>query len=127
MTRTPDEWVGKTDDEPVPARVRLRVFERFNGICHRSGRKIRPGDPWQADHIIAIINGGQNRESNLAPILAGKNSPNSEKTAEDVKTKAKIARVAKLDKGLKQSSRPLPCGKKSKFKRTIDGRIVPRT
>jgi hypothetical protein len=27
------------------------------------------GDKWQLDHIVALINGGEHRESNLAPIL----------------------------------------------------------
>ena len=33
MIRTTPEWIGKTDDTPVPPHVRLRIFERFGGIC----------------------------------------------------------------------------------------------
>lgn len=90
MPRIVDEWIGATPDTPIPPRVRARVFERHGGLCHRSGRKIRAGEPWAVDHVLAIINGGENRESNLAPILT---DPHKEKTAEDVAIKSKTARV----------------------------------
>jgi 5-methylcytosine-specific restriction endonuclease McrA len=92
MSRAVKEWVGKTDDTPAPPRVRLRVFQRENGICHLSGRKIEAGEPWQLDHKIALINGGENRESNLFPALADKHK---EKTKADVAEKAKVAATAK--------------------------------
>lgn len=40
MTRALPEWIGKTPDTAIPARVRVRVFERFGGICQETGRKI---------------------------------------------------------------------------------------
>ena len=40
------------------------------------------------DHVRALINGGENRESNLAPILREKHR---EKTARDIDEKAKVA------------------------------------
>lgn len=64
MSRSTEEWIGKTDDQPFPPRVRLRIFERANGHCQECGRKIMAGDRWVADHTIALINGGENRESN---------------------------------------------------------------
>lgn len=85
------EWVGATSDSRPPPRVRARIFDAHHGRCHRSGRKIVTGEVWECDHVIALINGGENRESNLAPILAGK--PHREKTAEDVAEKAKVARI----------------------------------
>ena len=106
MTRAVPEWIGKTPDTPVPQRVQDRVFVRFEGKCHRSGRKIYPGDKWDTDHVTAIINGGQNRESNLAPILRGK--PHKEKTAEDVAIKSKTYRMrAKHTGNWKTSGRKL--------------------
>jgi 5-methylcytosine-specific restriction protein A len=95
--RTVPEWIGATPDAVPPPRVRLRVFERHEGRCHRSGRKIRAGEPWQCDHVVAIINGGENRESNLAPILT---DPHREKTAEDVAIKSKTARIAQKHRGV---------------------------
>lgn len=89
MARSTEEWIGKTDDTPIPARVRLRVFEAHKGVCHISGRKIAAGEPWDCDHVVALINGGENRESNLAPALREKHR---EKTAEDVAIKSKTYR-----------------------------------
>lgn len=89
MSRAVEEWRGKTDDTPVPPRVKLRVFELHGGVCHLSGRKIRAGEPWDCDHVKALINGGENRESNLAPALRDKHRL---KTAEDVAEKAVVAR-----------------------------------
>ena len=89
--RSLPEWIGKSDDERAPPRVRARVFEAYGGRCHWTGRKIMAGDEWDLDHVIAVINGGKNVESNLAPILRGK--PHKEKTAADVALKAKTARM----------------------------------
>jgi len=99
MTREVPEWIGKTPDTPAPPRVRLRVFERHNGICYLSGRKIMAGDKWEIEHPQAIINGGENREANLAPALV---EPHKVKTAEDVKQKAKNDRVRKRHLGIKK-------------------------
>jgi 5-methylcytosine-specific restriction protein A len=33
MTREVPEWIGATDDAAIPARVRVRVFERYEGRC----------------------------------------------------------------------------------------------
>ncbi|MGJ4954591.1 HNH endonuclease [Bradyrhizobium sp. HKCCYLRH2015] len=66
----------------------MRIFERNKGRCHWSGRIIRPGDEWDVDHVIALINSGENRESNMAPILRGK--PHKEKTAQDVAEKSRV-------------------------------------
>ena len=96
--RTVKEWVGKTPDSKIPARVRLRVFEAHGGVCHLSGRKIMAGDKWDIDHVQALVNGGLHIESNLAPALRDKHR---EKTAADVKEKATVARKAKANLGIK--------------------------
>lgn len=98
--RSLPEWIGKTPDDMPPPRVRARIFQAYGGRCHRTGRLIRAGDAWDLDHVIALINGGENRESNLAPILAGK--VHKEKTAEDVKIKSKTARMRARHLGLKK-------------------------
>lgn len=87
MSRAVPEWIGKSDDTKVPPHVRLRIFDREEGKCHLSGRKIKAGEPWDLDHKIALINGGQHRESNLFPALRDKHR---EKTAEDVAEKSVI-------------------------------------
>jgi len=123
MARSVDEWIGATDDSKVPPRVRVRIFEKFGGRCYLSGRVIRPGDRWEIEHVVALSSGGQNRESNLAPVCI---EAHKEKTKEDVKTKSKIARVKKKHLGLGKSSNPLPGGRGSKWKKKIGGGIVRR-
>lgn len=103
MPRALPEWIGKTPDSPAPPRVRARVFLAYDGRCHWSGRKIGPGDEWDLDHVRALINGGENRESNLAPILRGKS--HKEKTAADVAEKSKVARIRAKHLGVYPKSR----------------------
>lgn len=124
MTREVDEWIGKTDDSVPPPRVRLRVFDRCGGRCHISGRKIRPGDRWEMDHVIALCNGGENRESNLAPAIY---EEHRQKTAADVKQKAKDASVRARHLGIKpKSRRAVPGSKDSPWKRKVNGTTVRR-
>lgn len=64
--RSVDEWAGKNDDQDAPPHVRLRVWDRCQGKCHRCTREILGyREKWTLEHRIAICNGGQNRESNL--------------------------------------------------------------
>ena len=102
MSRAVTEWIGRTPDTPIPPRVKLRVFDRHGGTCHLSGRKIMPGEPWDCDHIVALINGGENRENNLAPALRDKHR---EKTKADVAEKAIIYRKAAKNIGIRRPSR----------------------
>ncbi len=95
--RTVPEWIGETPETAVPLRVKIRVFDAHGGRCHWSGKKIAAGDRWDVDHIRALINGGENRESNLAPILREKHK---EKTARDIDEKAKVARLRAKHLGL---------------------------
>ena len=97
MSRSVPEWIGKTDDTPVPPRVRLRVFELHNGTCHLSGRKILPGDDWDCDHIVSLKRGGENRESNLAPAIRQRHR---EKTATENSEDAKVERIRKKHLGI---------------------------
>lgn len=101
MSRAVAEWIGKTPDTPAPPRVRLRVFQAHGGICHISKRKIAAGEPWQLEHVIALINGGENRETNLAPALTDKHR---EKTREDLAEKATVYRKASKHAGIRPPS-----------------------
>ncbi len=111
MARKVKEWVGKSDDSRPPPRVLRRIFEREGGVCHISGRKIAPGERWQADHKIAIINGGENKESNLFPALI---EPHKEKTRRDLDEKKRIAALVISNIGARQpTKRPIPQGPSS--------------
>ena len=102
MPRSVPAWVGKTDNTAAPPRVRLRVYERELGLCHRCRRQIGPADRWTLEHVIALANGGRNAEDNLActcdwclPI----------KNAEDVALKAKGAAIRARHLGVRPPSR----------------------
>lgn len=120
--RSVPEWIGKHDDQPVPPRVKLRVFERHNGICYLSGRKIMPGDKWELEHIKALSLGGEHRESNMAPALV---AAHKVKTKEDRRQKAKSDKIRKRHLGIRPKSK-FPCSKDSPFKKKIGGAVVPR-
>lgn len=117
MSRATDEWIGKHDDQKVPPRVRLRVFERENGICHLTGTKIKPGDAWELEHRVSLILGGEHRESNLFPALV---EPHRRKTANEVAIKSKIARVKKKHLGIDKPK----AGFSKRFKRKMNGDVV---
>lgn len=121
--RSVPEWIGKTPDTAIPLRVKLRIWEREQGICHLSGRKIRPGEPYDFDHKIALINGGEHRESNLFPALRDKHR---EKTALDVAEKAESARIRSKHIGAKTTSHPMPGSKASGLKKLFNGRVEKR-
>ena len=123
MTRSVDEWIGATPDTPAPPRVRLRVFERCGGRCHISGRKIMPGDKWELDHVKALVNGGENRESNLAPALS---TEHKAKTAADVAQKSKDRRVRSKHIGIHRPKSIMPGSRASKWKKKLNGEVVRR-
>lgn len=124
MSREVPEWIGKTDDTPVPPRVRLRIFETHGERCYLSGRKIMPGDKWETEHKIAIINGGQNRESNLGPALS---APHKIKTRADVAEKSKIARIRAKHLGIAtRKGRPMDGTRASGLKKRMDGTVERR-
>src|SRR5579871_4426385 len=102
MPRAVKEWIGKTDDSRAPPRVALRVFQREDGVCHLTGVKIQPGDEWDLDHKIALINGGENRESNLFPALRW---AHAEKTRADVAEKSAVAKLAQSHAGIKRRTK----------------------
>lgn len=97
--RSIPEWIGATPDSKPPPRVRDRIFMRAHGRCYLSGRKIRPGEKWEAEHMQALSLGGENRESNLAPALA---APHKIKTKADRKIKKKTDDMRKSHNGVKR-------------------------
>lgn len=97
--RNVPEWRGRTDDQRIPDLVRLRIWARCDGKCHISGKRIYPGDAYDFEHILALCNGGEHRESNIALALK---APHKEKTKDDVRLKAKVTRIRKRHLGIKK-------------------------
>lgn len=119
MSRSVPEWIGRHDDQKVPDRVRLRIFDREGGICHLTGEKIDPvRDAWDLDHKIALILGGEHRETNLYP---AKREAHRRKTAVEVAVKAKIARTRKKHLGI---AKPKSSLSHPRFRKLMDGTVV---
>jgi 5-methylcytosine-specific restriction endonuclease McrA len=126
VSRSVDEWVGATDDTAIPDRVRLRVFLRFHGVCHCCERKITTGETWVCDHMQALINGGENRENNLAPLCDW--CDKRVKTPADVAEKSRTYRRRAKHLGIKpRKARPMPGTKASGWKRKMNGTLERRT
>ena len=117
--RSVPEWIGKTPDAAIPARVRLRVFEAHGGRCAITKQKIQPGDRWDLDHIIPLGLGGEHRESNLQPVL---HEAHVEKTREDRRMIVKAQRVAAKHNGIRRRSRLFH----PTLRRKMDGTVVPK-
>jgi len=103
--RSVTEWVGKTPDAKVPAHVRLRILRRFEGKCYLTGILIADGQAFDLEDIRPLEEGGERRESNLAPVLR---LPHEVKTAAERKRQAKADRQAKAAHGMKPApTRPI--------------------
>lgn len=119
MTRTIEEWIGKTDDASIPARVKLRVYDKAKGVCVACTLR---SDSYECDHIIPLILGGEHREGNLQLLCK---PCHKAKTRLDVKLKAKVARVRKRHLGIRKPSR-FPGSRDSRWKKKMDGSVVSR-
>ncbi len=123
MSRELPEWIGRDDNQAIPPNVRDRVFTRDGGRCAICTRpideKVRPA----IDHIIALCNGGENRESNLQLLCV---SPcHAQKTKSDVGEKSTVYRKRLKDRGIRRPSR-FPGSKDSGWKKCMNGEVVRR-
>ena len=90
MPRKIPEWIGDTPDTKVPARVKRRVFDRFDGVCQLSKIKIQPGMKWELHHLLSLEAGGEHREENLVPVLP---EFHKRETAKQMAVKKKVNRT----------------------------------
>lgn len=68
MTERPvKEWVGRRPESMPTAKVQLRIFNRQNGVCACGCQVVMDfdRDDIDCDHILALKDDGENRESNL--------------------------------------------------------------
>lgn len=120
--RSVPEWIGKTPDTPTPARVKLRILAEQFDFCLCGaifGARCKP----EFDHIIALINGGENRQSNIEALCK---SCHAIKTGADVAEKSKVARVRKKHLGIAKPKRPMPGSRASKWRKRMDGTVERR-
>ena len=97
--RSTEEWIGANDDQAIPARVKVRIFDAFGGRCAvcslQIAGKLRPA----YDHSTALINGGENRETNLQLLCV---PCHAVKTKTDVAEKSTTARKRAKHLGIKK-------------------------
>ncbi|MBS7804498.1 HNH endonuclease [Rhizobiales bacterium TNE-4] len=105
------------------AKERLHHFLKANGCCAKCSLKITPGKRWDLDHVIPLSLGGTNDTTNLQVLCQ---ACHNQKTKSDVSSNAKALRIQAKHFGARQSTRPLPCGRESLFKKKIDGKVVSR-
>ena len=89
MSRSVPEWRGSTPDAKIPDTVKARVWLRCGGCCALTGRKLRPGDAHEYDHILPLALGGLHAESNLQLVSS---------EAHKVKTRDDIGAIRKADR-----------------------------
>lgn len=122
MPRSVPLWVGKTDDTPIPARAKIRIYERFGGRCAHCGNKVLPAE---YDHIVPLVAGGRNSEDNIQLLCR---PCHQAKTAEDVAEKSKVARIKAKHIGAdRKKGRPMPGTKASGLRKRMDGTVERRT
>ena len=68
-----------TTYQHTPRRVtdkqRVRLFQAAGGCCCTCGHKIRSGEVWHLDHLIALVNGGTNDDENLQVLCRNCHTP----------------------------------------------------
>jgi 5-methylcytosine-specific restriction endonuclease McrA len=118
------EDVGTTPRAKLTPHRRLKVWESTRGqcvVCFQQIDGVR--ERWIVEHIRALELGGADETNNMGPaheICA------QAKTHEDHQRAAKAKRQKIRHLGVRMAKRPMPCGRQSRWKKKIDGSIVPR-
>lgn len=110
----------------LTAKRRTEVFVAAGGVCHICGHKIDAmAERWEADHVIPLAMGGEDEIPNLQP--AHEICHRQKKTPQDQAHIAKSKRMQQRAIGVKRTVRnPIPGSKGTRFKKTVDGRVVDR-
>jgi len=103
---------------------RAAIFDAHNGVCHICGDKIDgTREAWELEHVIPYEMTRDDSDANLRPAHV---SCHKGKTAQDKKNLAKSKRVAAKHKGAWRPKSTLAGSKQSRWKRKLDGTVVPR-
>jgi 5-methylcytosine-specific restriction endonuclease McrA len=97
------EWIGKTGDTAIPDKVRARVVLLWGAVCYITGKRLAPGEI-EMEHVVALADGGENREGNLRPVW---NAAHKIKTAKEKTRRSKADRIRIKHIGKTQSARPI--------------------
>lgn len=110
---------------PLSTKERLRLFTIHKGICHLCKGKIDgTKERWEISHDIPLELGGEDDDANRQP--AHYKCHRVRTATIDIPRIAKAKRRQAHHVGAKRSSNPLPFGKRSRWKKRMDGTIVER-
>jgi len=109
----------------ISTRERVDIFHRNDGKCHLCGLRIDAGQAWEVSHDTPLQMGGADEGGNLKPAHAKCHRIHT--ASVDLPQIAKAKRREAAFRGAKAPSRnPLPAGKKSPWRKKLNGQVVPR-
>lgn len=94
--------------------ARARLFADQGGRCYLCRRKVVPGEPWHAEHVVPKVYGGIELRVAHVDCHAGK-------TRQEVRELRHMDRAAKRAAGIRPKSR-FQNARDGKFKTLIGGR-----
>lgn len=112
-----------TPRKPLTDKQRLEMFIRHEGRCCICGGKIDGVHEMWDEHVNPLWLNGDNSAENRAPAHV---KCARAKTSDEATERAKGRDVAERHFGAKQSPRPMPFGRRSRYKKKIDGTIIER-
>lgn len=108
----------------LSTRERIALFLAAKGRCKACGWILSPGTRWDVDHVIPLALGGRDQHDNMQILCSPCHGGKTHRI--DVPAIARTTRIQARHLGARASRRPLPGGRHSRWKRTIDGRILER-
>lgn len=77
---------------------KVRIWDAADGVCHLCNQHIKAGEPWEAEHVIALTCGGTDDDANIRPAHV---DCHRGKTKADKKAGAKLTRIKAKHIGVK--------------------------
>ncbi|WNN95795.1 HNH endonuclease [Gordonia phage Fribs8] len=89
-------WAGWAEGEDIGKTRKAQIKRRDGHRCRECGKRCKPGDGSQVDHIVNRAEGGDNSDANLQLLCGG---------CHDVKTRREHARGQQRRQGRSRWSR----------------------
>jgi 5-methylcytosine-specific restriction endonuclease McrA len=116
--------VATTRRRKLTPRQHLLIWERARGICVLCEQPIDGvRELWIIEHLRAMELGAADEPDNMGP---AHETCGHRKTQDDHRRAAKAKRQKIHHLGAALSKHPMPCGRQSRWKKKLDGTIVPR-